>query len=208
MKPLYLQILGVVLILIIIISISMYKKKPLIEGNFSLGDLANVPSNLAIVSAKLDQDINTLEVEAGNFDIQDVVVGDSISVNGVCLTVVGMGSDKLKFDISPETLRIICPFNVDDLVNFIKMAISRQKEKFELMNCGSGKLTSVKKLVEKIIEHSGKKLEIEFDESKPTVDSFVSLNCDYAFKKIGWRAKVDIDEGIIKTLDWYSKNYL
>lgn len=40
------------------------------------------------------------------------------------------------------------------------------------------------------------------------VDSFVSLNCDYALKKIGWRAKVDIDEGIIKTLDWYSKNYL
>ena len=97
---------------------------------------------------------------------------------------------------------------IDDLVNFIKMAISNQKEKFELMNCGSGKLTSVKNLVEKIIEHSGKKLEIEFDESKPTVDSFVSLNCDYAYKKIGWRAKVDIDDGIIKTLDWYSKNYL
>ncbi len=73
-----------------------------------------------IVSAKLDQDKNTLEVEAGNFDIQDVVVGDSISVNGVCLTVVEMGSDKLKFDISPETLRIICPFNVDDLVNLEK----------------------------------------------------------------------------------------
>ena len=73
-----------------------------------------------IVSAKLDQDKNTLEVEAENFDIQDVVLGDSISVNGVCLTVVEMGSDKLKFDISPETLRVICPFNVDDLVNLEK----------------------------------------------------------------------------------------
>ncbi len=73
-----------------------------------------------IVSAKLDQDKSTLEVEAGNFDIQDVVLGDSISVNGVCLTVVGMGPDKLKFDISPETLRVICPFNVDDLVNLEK----------------------------------------------------------------------------------------
>ena len=73
-----------------------------------------------IVSAKLDQDKNILEVEAENFDIQDVVLGDSISVNGVCLTVVEMGSDKLKFDISPETLRVICPFNVDDLVNLEK----------------------------------------------------------------------------------------
>ncbi len=73
-----------------------------------------------IVNAKLGQDKNTLEVAVGNFDIQDVVVGDSISVNGVCLTVVEMESDKLKFDISPETLRIICPFNVDDLVNLEK----------------------------------------------------------------------------------------
>ena len=67
MKPLYLQILGVVLILIIIISISMYKKKPLIEGNFSLGDLANVPSNLAIVSAKLDD----LEAKMAGFTLTE-----------------------------------------------------------------------------------------------------------------------------------------
>tara|TARA_B100000214_G_scaffold325298_1_gene262753 strand:+ start:699 stop:1295 length:597 start_codon:yes stop_codon:yes gene_type:complete len=73
-----------------------------------------------VVSEKLNQDKNTLVVCAGDFDIQDVLLGDSISVNGVCLTVVELESDKLKFNISPETLRIICPFNVGDLVNLEK----------------------------------------------------------------------------------------
>ena len=67
MKKLHLQILGVILILIIIISISMYNKKSLIEGNFSMGDLANVPSNLAIVSAKLDD----LEAKMAGFTLTE-----------------------------------------------------------------------------------------------------------------------------------------
>jgi riboflavin synthase len=35
----------------------------------------------------------------------DTDVGSSIAVNGVCLTVVGRGSDLLSFDLSEETLR-------------------------------------------------------------------------------------------------------
>jgi len=35
----------------------------------------------------------------------DAVLGDSISVNGTCLTVVGIKGDVLSFDLSDETLR-------------------------------------------------------------------------------------------------------
>ena len=37
--------------------------------------------------------------------LADVVLGESIALNGVCLTVVESGSSELSFDVSPETLR-------------------------------------------------------------------------------------------------------
>ena len=36
---------------------------------------------------------------------EDIKIGDSISVNGVCLTVVSFGKDSVTFDVSGETLR-------------------------------------------------------------------------------------------------------
>jgi len=44
-----------------------------------------------------------LTVEAG-FTLDDVNTGDSISVNGACLTVVSVGRDRFSADVSPETL--------------------------------------------------------------------------------------------------------
>jgi len=38
------------------------------------------------------------------FELDDVALGDSIAVSGVCLTVVDRGSDSLAFDVSNETL--------------------------------------------------------------------------------------------------------
>ena len=37
--------------------------------------------------------------------LEDVHMGDSISVNGACLTVVEFGSDSFAVDLAPETLR-------------------------------------------------------------------------------------------------------
>lgn len=36
------------------------------------------------------------------------VIGDSISVNGVCLTVTGIRDDRISFELSEETLRSTC----------------------------------------------------------------------------------------------------
>ena len=38
--------------------------------------------------------------------LEGTQVGDSISVNGVCLTVTSFGSDYFEADVSPETLRV------------------------------------------------------------------------------------------------------
>ena len=45
-----------------------------------------------------------LRVEAGSLNLNDVGIGDSIAVNGVCLTVVAKMARSFEVDVSPETL--------------------------------------------------------------------------------------------------------
>lgn len=46
-----------------------------------------------------------LHIDPAKLDLTDVKLGDSIAVNGVCLTVVEMASRSLQFDVSQETLQ-------------------------------------------------------------------------------------------------------
>lgn len=45
-----------------------------------------------------------LTIHVGDWGIQDVKLGDSIAINGVCLTVVEIDDQTLSFDVSTETL--------------------------------------------------------------------------------------------------------
>lgn len=45
-----------------------------------------------------------LVIESPNLDFGDVKLGDSIASNGICLTVVDMGSDYYAVDVSRETI--------------------------------------------------------------------------------------------------------
>ncbi|GJL72205.1 MAG: riboflavin synthase subunit alpha [Nitrosomonas sp.] len=53
----------------------------------------------------------SLEIAAGNLDLSDVVMGDSIAVNGVCLTVTSMHADFFSVHVSRETLG--CTYGLD-----------------------------------------------------------------------------------------------
>lgn len=45
-----------------------------------------------------------LHIDAGKLDMSDVALGDSIAVNGCCLTVVKFGVDNFSADVSNETM--------------------------------------------------------------------------------------------------------
>ncbi len=94
---------------------------------------------------------------------------------------------------------------IDDLVNFIHLVIKKQKNNFEIFNCGYGSSISINSLVKKIIKLSGKKLKIINDLSKPSIPTFLSLNCNKAKKILKWKKKVSLDKGIINTLKWRKK---
>lgn len=97
---------------------------------------------------------------------------------------------------------------VSDLVDFVEAVLKKQKEPFELINVGNGQAFSVKEVVKKIIEISDKKLNLEFDTSKPTIKFNLTVNREKAQKKYDWTPKTTLDEGIKKTIDWYNKNIL
>lgn len=74
------------------------------------------------------------------------------------------------------------------------------------INIGSGTGVSIKKIVEVIVENlPEKKLEINWDTSKPSGDKIRLMNID-KIKKLGFVSKVDINQGIRKTIEWFKNN--
>ncbi len=61
-----------------------------------------------------------LEIDARALDLADVSVGDSIAINGCCLTAVAIDGSTLQFDRSAETLACTAPLAVDGEVNLEK----------------------------------------------------------------------------------------
>jgi riboflavin synthase len=61
-----------------------------------------------------------LAIDAGMLDLSDVTVGDSIAVNGVCLTVVALMDDRFEVDVSQETIGCTVGLDGPDEVNLEK----------------------------------------------------------------------------------------
>lgn len=55
----------------------------------------------------------SLSISAGKLDLSDVLPGDSIAVNGVCLTVTTLAGDLFTVDVSQETLN--CTYGLDQV---------------------------------------------------------------------------------------------
>ena len=95
---------------------------------------------------------------------------------------------------------------VEDLVEFVDAAIQNQEAPYELFNVGLGEATQVKEVVKKIVKHSGRNLEILHDLTKPTIPTSLFLDCNKAKEILGWEPKTNLEDGIIKTLNWYKNN--
>jgi len=61
-----------------------------------------------------------LSIHAGVLGLADVAIGDSIAVNGCCLTVVALSGDRFEVDVSQETLACTVGLDVPQEVNLEK----------------------------------------------------------------------------------------
>ncbi len=98
---------------------------------------------------------------------------------------------------------------VDDTVDgFIKAAES-ERSIGEVINIGSGSEISISDLTNKIISLIGKEVKIVSDPErvrppKSEVERLIADNSK-AKELLGWEPKVSLDEGLRKTIDWFSK---
>lgn len=97
---------------------------------------------------------------------------------------------------------------VSDLVELVKLALQKQRSKFELFNAGCGTSVSVKDLAGMMIKHSGKNLALEFEPGKPSIKTKLCLDSSRVKARLGWERRVSLDDGIRKTMDWYRKHLL
>ncbi len=93
---------------------------------------------------------------------------------------------------------------VEDLASGMILAI----EKYPMpdpVNLGTDEEISIKDLVKKIIKICNVSTEIQFDLTKP--DGSPRRNSDNikAKEKIGYTAKIELDEGLKRTIEWYQR---
>lgn len=74
----------------------------------------------SIAAATPSGDGMRLVVHPGALDIADIAIGDSIAVNGACLTAVALGDGNIEFDVSAETLACTAGFAQGAAVNLEK----------------------------------------------------------------------------------------
>ena len=97
--------------------------------------------------------------------LEDAKIGDSIAVNGACLTITDINKDTFSADISPETFKVACKLNLGNTVNLERAMLANGRFGGHIV---SGHVDGVAKIVE--LKNNGDfydlKLELSENESK------------------------------------------
>lgn len=91
---------------------------------------------------------------------------------------------------------------VEDAAEGILLAAERYN-KGEPVNLGSGMEISIKNLVGLIANYTGFKGKILWDTTKPNGQPRRCLDTSKAEREFGFKAKMDFEQGLRKTIDWY-----
>ncbi len=107
------------------------------------------------------------------------------------VTVWGDGSEKRDF------------LHVQDFVTAVRLVMEKSLTNYEVFNIGSGTLLSIKELVDKINNISGRNIPVIYDVARQSIDTTIALDTSLARNVLGWQPHIDIDYGIRQTIDWY-----
>ena len=93
---------------------------------------------------------------------------------------------------------------VDDLVDALLLVLERPEAVGEVFNIGNERsVLTVVELAERIRALMGVDVELKFRPLHYTDVEMRIPNVDKARKLLGWEAKVDLDEGLARTIAWY-----
>ncbi len=135
---------------------------------------------------------------------------DKSHIFGATVTKVGLAKKikKEKIEVWGDGKEKRDLLYIDDLINFVWCALNNQNTNYEIFNCGSMKSFSVTQIVKNIINVMHPKCKIIYNNKRPSIKMSLSLNCEKAKKHIGWSPKVSFVEGVKKTAEWWTKEFL
>ena len=96
---------------------------------------------------------------------------------------------------------------VDDAAEGIVLAMERYN-KADPINIGSGTEISIKNLVSLIASLTGFEGRINWDSTQPNGQPRRKLDTSRAEREFGFKARVPLEEGLRKTIDWYKRIHL
>lgn len=112
---------------------------------------------------------------------------------GLPLTIFGDGNQSRDFtyvdDVASGTIKALKPVG------------------YEIINIGGGKNPkSINYVISKIEEFLGKKAIIEYKDIHKADLKETRANIDKAYKILGWKPVIDLEQGLRKCIDWYIEN--
>jgi GDP-L-fucose synthase len=140
-----------------------------------------------------------------------VMGNDKIGKTNVAVTIWGTGTPLREFmnsqDMAEACVYVIENVDVDDIISIHKSGISDPDyHPPHFLNIGTGEEISIKDLAFKVKALTGFSGEIVFDTSKP--DGTMRKTIDItALKGLGYRHKIGLDEGLVKTYNQYLKYF-
>jgi GDP-L-fucose synthase len=96
---------------------------------------------------------------------------------------------------------------IDDAAAGIVLAMEAYN-KSDPVNLGSGEEISIRELAERIVALTGFAGRIAWDTTKPNGQPRRRLDTSRAEREFGFRARMPIDEGLRRTIDWYKQHHL
>lgn len=97
---------------------------------------------------------------------------------------------------------------IDDFIDALVLA-AEKIDTYDPVNVGLGKGYSIKQLLGMLMEIEGcQDLNIEYDPSKPSMIPIRLIDVGKAARELGFSAKIDVREGMTKTIEWYKATYM
>ena len=119
-----------------------------------------------------------------------------------CIDAIISGEDEIVVWGTGKATREF--FYVEDAAEAIILATEKYN-KSEPVNKGAGFEISIRNLVDLIVELTGFKGKVTWDETKPDGQPRRMLDTTKAYQEFGFKAKTDLREGLKKAIDWYRK---
>jgi UDP-glucose 4-epimerase len=97
---------------------------------------------------------------------------------------------------------------VDDVVNALRAAGSRPVQPGSVFNIGGGVGQKVGQVVERILEMMGNPVKALMGAVPTRADEIMemSANIELAGRELDWKPQTSLDEGLRKTISWFSEN--